>query len=52
VERWPALIHGLVGSGRWREIGEGARKMAESESWEVQAGRFRRHFENMLESGE
>ena len=41
---WPRTIFGLVRSGTWRDIGQNARKFAETEDWSVQARRFYERF--------
>lgn len=37
---WPEVIHTMVSSGRWEELGRNARTFALSENWPVQANRF------------
>jgi len=37
---WPDRIIDLIKSGKWLEIGQNARKFAESQSWKVQAENF------------
>lgn len=44
VSLWPDVIHTMVSTGRWQEIGHNARKFALSENWAVQAQRFHRFF--------
>lgn len=44
VELWPDVIHSMVSTGRWQEVGHNARQYALSENWAVQAQRFHRFF--------
>jgi glycosyltransferase involved in cell wall biosynthesis len=46
---WPATIERLVKNDKWKEVGNNARALAISENWAVQADRFRKHFERVLE---
>jgi hypothetical protein len=41
---WPEIIHDLVKTGRWEEIGYNARSYALTEDWRTQAQRFHRFF--------
>lgn len=41
---WPEIVHELVRTGRWEEIGQNARSYAVSENWAVQAARFHEFF--------
>jgi hypothetical protein len=41
---WPEIIHDLVKTGRWEEIGHNARSYALTEDWRTQAQRFHRFF--------
>jgi len=45
---WDRKILQLVLSGKWKEIGDNARKLAVSENWSVQASRFNQLMEKLL----
>lgn len=45
---WDRKILQLVLSGRWKEIGDNARKLAVSENWSIQASRFNQLMEKLL----
>lgn len=48
IDTWSDTINDLVQSGKWKEIGDNARKLAVSENWEVQSKRFNNLMERLI----